>query len=201
MTHRIEAASVELLELTDEATAHFGYLSAEQLNWKPSSVSWSVGQCFDHLVTIQTLYFPQLLRFSTGPPTPSAWERYSPFSSLLGRVLIRSLRPENPRKTKTASITEPSTSNLDERTIERFTEHQRDLVRHLHALPNDLDLRNVIVTSPLSRFITYSLDDCLTILIVHGHRHLGQAMRVTETGDFPGRGFGLLEVGAQPSSK
>lgn len=201
MTHRFETASAELLALADEATAQFGSLSADQLNWKSSSASWSVGQCFDHLVTIQTLYFPQLLRLSTEPPTPSAWERFSPFSSLFGRLLIRSLRPDNARKTKTASISEPSASHLEEGTIERFAAHQRDLVRQLRALPTDLDPRKVIVTSPLSRFITYSLDDCLTILVVHGKRHFGQAVRVTEASGFPAGGSESPTRATQPPAE
>jgi hypothetical protein len=38
-----------------------------------------------------------------------------------------------------------------------------------------------IITSPLAGFVTYSLDDCLTILIVHERRHVLQAKRVVQS--------------------
>ena len=99
----IEEAAEALLTIADATALQFRQLTVEQLNWKPSHDSWSVGQCFDHLITIQTLYFPQLMQLTNGQEKPSAWQRYSPFSSLFGRILIKSLQPDNPRKTKTAS--------------------------------------------------------------------------------------------------
>lgn len=182
---RVAEVSDALTRLAHDAEARFGKLSAARLNWKPGHGAWSVAQCFDHLITTQTHYFPVLERLASGPVSPSVWERYSPFSRFFGRFLIRTLDPANARKTKTVSKSQPSASDLRGDVISRFAEHQRDLVGRLRALPTDLDLERVIITSPLSSVVTYSLDDCLTILVVHGRRHLGQAERVTTATGFP----------------
>jgi hypothetical protein len=59
------------------------------------------------------------------------------------------------------------------------------MIEHLRKLPPDLDPAKTIVTSPLMGLVTYSLDDCYTILAVHGPRHFNQAKRVMETDGFP----------------
>src|SRR5690606_37128922 len=142
-------------------------------------------QCFDHLITTQTAYFPVLDRLGSGTYSPTAWERYSPFSGLFGRMLIRALDPGNARKTKTAKKSEPSGSDLGGDIIRRFAEHQTQLVGRVTALPVGLDTKNTVITSPLSSFVTYNVDDCLTIIVVHGRRHFAQAERVTAMDEFP----------------
>jgi len=48
-----------------------------------------------------------------------------------------------------------------------------------------LDLRKVIITSPVASFATYSLLDAYKILVAHERRHMTQAKRVMETDGFP----------------
>jgi hypothetical protein len=83
----------ELRQVADDARATFGSLSAAQLNWKPAEKSWSIAQCFDHLITTHSLYFPLFEKLANGNLKQSAWERYSPLSGFFGRYLIKSLRP------------------------------------------------------------------------------------------------------------
>ena len=44
----------------------FGNFSAEQINWKPSADGWSVGQCFEHLIKTNSLFFPELEKIAGG---------------------------------------------------------------------------------------------------------------------------------------
>ena len=185
MKERIREVVAELSRSAGEARAQFGALSAEELNWKPDPRSWSVGQCFDHLITTHGLYLPLFQELQEGSVESTFWERYSPFSNFFGKYLIRILHPENQKKSKTSPKAEPSTSEIDGRIIERFEAHQAELIDHIQNLPDEIDPKTTIITSPLLSFVTYSLDDCLTILVVHGQRHLGQARRVTETVGFP----------------
>lgn len=185
LTARIGATATDLLLLADDAKDRFGHLSEAQVNWRPGAGSWSVAQCFEHLVLTQSLYLPTLKRLAAGSARATVWERISPFSGLFGRMLIRALDPANSRKTKTAAKSTPAASTIGGDVIKRFHEHQRSLVDHLRDLPQDLDPTAVVITSPLSSFVTYSLDDCLTILVVHGRRHLAQAERVVASADFP----------------
>lgn len=185
MRERIDIVTAELHKVAADAQERFGGLSAGQLNWKPDAESWSIAQCFDHLIVIHSLYFPVLQRLATGEFRPSPWERISPFSGIFGRFLIRSMRPENLKKTKTSAKAQPSTSEIGGEVISRFAAHQDDLIDHLRKLPHDIDPTATIIASPLMGLITYSLDDTFTILCVHCQRHLGQAKRVAELKHFP----------------
>ena len=185
MSERIDQVTAELQKTADDARSTFGSLSKEQLNWKPAEKSWSVAQCFDHLITTHSLYFPLFERLAAGDVKQTSWESYSPLSGFFGRFLVRSLRPKNEKKYKTTAKAQPSTSDIDADIIERYCEHQIQLIGHLRRLPTEIDPAKTIVTSPLAGFVTYSLDDCFTILAVHGPRHFNQAKRAMETAGFP----------------
>jgi uncharacterized damage-inducible protein DinB len=185
MSERIDVVSKELLKTADDAVTMFGGLSAEQLNWRSDEKSWSVAQCFDHLIMTHGFYFPLFDKLASGDTRRSFLERYSPLSGFFGRFLIRSLRPENQKKMKTASKAQPAASRIDGDIIERYREHQSEMVNRLQRMPEDIDLVGTIITSPLLGIVTYSLDDCLTVIVVHGQRHLGQAKRVTSAAGFP----------------
>ena len=174
-----------LQKTADDVEAAFGNLSVEQLNWKPSAKRWSVAQCLDHLITTHGLFLPVLARFDNGKLRPTFWERVSPFSGFFGRFLIKGLDPANPKKMKTTSRGQPSASEIDSGVVDKYREHQRQLVDHIRRLPAGLDLKKTMVTSPMLAFFTYSLDDWLTIAVIHGERHILQARRVTETEGFP----------------
>lgn len=185
MSDRIDQVVNDLKNIAEDSLAVFGSLSAMQLNWKSEQKSWSVAQCFDHLITTHSLYFPLFERLATGDSKSSFWERMSPLSGFFGRFLINSMRPENVKKMKTTAKAQPSSSEIDAGIIERFCEHQNAIIEHLKKLPADIDLSRTIVTSPLLGVVTYSLDATLTILVVHCQRHFGQAKSVTESVGFP----------------
>jgi hypothetical protein len=59
------------------------------------------------------------------------------------------------------------------------------MIEHLEKIPATIDPVRTIITSPLLGLITYSLDDCYTMLVVHCQRHLDQAKCVTQSEAFP----------------
>lgn len=184
MNNRIDGLTNELEQVTRGTRAAFGSLSHDQLNWKPIAGGWSIAQCLHHLITINSLYFPLLASMRAGPHKPTFWERYSPLSGLFGKLLIKTLSPEYRRKMKTSPKAEPSTSEIDG-ILDRFAQHQLELIERLRRIPHGVDRQRTIVTSPLLRWVTYSLDDCLTVLVVHEKRHFLQAKRVMEAEGFP----------------
>jgi hypothetical protein len=95
MTTNVSIICSDLKKVADDAKATFGSLSAEQLNWKPDEKSWSVAQCFDHLIVTHSLYFPIFDRLIAGDAKPTFWERYSPLSGFSGRFLIKGLDLKN----------------------------------------------------------------------------------------------------------
>jgi hypothetical protein len=185
MGSRLETVIGELAAVAVDARETFDGLSGEQLNWKPSPKRWSIAQCFDHLITTHTLYFPVFERLAAEGYKPSTWEKISPLSGFFGRFLIKSLRPENVKKMKTTAKAFPSSSQISADIVARYCEHQNELIEHIRRLPADIDPAKTIITSPLMGLVTYRLDDCFTILAVHGPRHFNQAKRVVETVGFP----------------
>ena len=180
---RITSVIDDLEQITNDASASFGGLDASQLNWKPAADSWSVAQCLDHLITINSLYFPIFEKMGSGRVVNTFLEKYSPLSGLFGRFLIKAMMPENPKKMKTSKKAYPSSSEIDGNIVERFAEHNRQLAGHIERIAPDVDLKTII-TSPLAGFVTYSLDDCLTMLVVHEQRHVLQAKRLMTSGTF-----------------
>lgn len=173
--------------VTHQVRSEFGGLSAEQLNWAAAAGRWSIAQCLDHLMTINRLYFPMLAAVADGSYRPSLWARISPLSGFFGGLLVKSLGPDSPKPVKTSPKAQPSSSQISADIVARFAAHQTDLIKHITAIPASVDPDRVVVTSPLVGVVTYSLTDCLTLLVVHEERHLGQARRVVAAPGFPTR--------------
>lgn len=187
MSTHIAEAVAELEKVTADVRTVFGQLSQHQLNWKAEPKRWSIAQCLDHLIRTNSLYFTVFAQARQGS-TPTFWERNSPLSGFFGRFMIRVLSPDNKRKTRTVSKSEPALGDIEEGIVERFAEHQSSLIQQLQSLTGaELDLARTIVTSPLASLVTYSLGDAITILVVHEQRHVLQAKRVMNTPGFPSR--------------
>jgi len=174
----------ELGAITTEALEVFGALKGAQLNWKPSAERWSVGQCFDHLITTNRTFFRGMERIAEGTYRSSTWARVSPFSGLFGRMILKALDPVKGRKTKAPRVFEPAQSDVDADVMRRFASHQEELVRRMRATAG-VDLRRTMVTSPVSAVATYSLLDAYRIVVAHERKHFEQARRVAEEAGFP----------------
>jgi hypothetical protein len=184
MDDRISNICTEIEQVAKDAIATFGDLGRDQLNWKSSPKVWSIAQCFDHLITIDSLYFPIFQTMSSDAVANSFWETYSPLSGFFGRYLLKVLSPEYSKKIKTSKKAYPSASDLGGDIIQRFSEHQQQLAEYISRVSPKIDLKKMIITSPLLIFVTYSLDDALTILTVHERRHFDQAKRVMDADAF-----------------
>src|SRR5215813_1774027 len=72
----------------EKAKAEFSNITLPQLNWKPAPDSWSIGQCLDHLVVADCLYFPTFKQIAENKYKMSRWQRWSPLNSLFGKILV-----------------------------------------------------------------------------------------------------------------
>ena len=181
----ISAVCTDLQKVADDTRAAFGSLSVAQLNWKPSTKSWSVAQCLEHVINTHSLYFPIFDRLARGEYKFNAWERYSPLTGLFGKFLIRVLDPASTWKMKTTGKAHPSASEIGADIVDRYVEHQLQMIEQLKRFPPDFHSRNAVIQSPLLKLVTYTVEDYTTILIVHSQRHFLQAKRVTESEGFP----------------
>jgi len=170
-------------KIADEAKATFGRLSPSQLNWKPSADRWSVAQCFDHLLASNNGYLPVVDGVLAGKK-PTFWERMPVLPGLAGKLLIKSLEPATTRKLKAPKRFQPAQSDISGSVINDFVDLQGKVVEKMKATEH-LDLERIVITSPVSAAITYSLMDAYRIIVVHEQRHFQQAKRVMEESAFP----------------
>jgi hypothetical protein len=170
--------------ISEKVKTTFGNFSAEQINWKPDAKSWSAGQCFEHLIVTNELYFPNIQKVIDGKHRNNSFSKI-PFSSDLIAVLMKnSLNPEQKRKMKTFKIFEPAVSNISETIIEDFAKNQRQLIALMKAV-KDFDIHKIKIAEPLSIALNLRLDDTFEILVMHEERHFRQAERVIRSENFP----------------
>ena len=174
----------EMTTISDDARQSFGNLTAQQLNWKPSNDAWSVGQCFDHLISAHKAYIPIIEEVLKGKKQSTLWEKIPLLPNLFGKLLIKYLSPQSTRKLKAPAVFKPSSSSIDEGVIGRFVELQKELTL-LMKRSEGLNLSQIKITSPAVRFVSYSLKDGYEIIVVHDKRHVQQAKRVLEAEGFP----------------
>ncbi len=170
--------------VADETMRVFGYLSAEQINWKPGRDEWSIGQCFDHLIIANRPFVTIVEEICQGRRRRRAWERVPLLPRFFGKLLIRTLRPDTGRKVKAPRALNPSTSQIPVAIIASFVE-QHDRLLHLMEGTRGLELERITITSPVARLITYSLMDAYRLIVVHEQNHFVQASRLLQLPGFP----------------
>ena len=171
----------QLEKISTNSKNTFGKLSAEQINWKPTAESWSIGQCFEHLIKSNELYYKDFDEIAAGTRRNSFYEHYSPLSGLFGKFVANALKKDN-QKTKTIPQAAPP-SEIDSQIIEKFAAHQANLIEKMDAMKN-ADWRKTTLTSPFLKIATYSLVDTFQIIIEHEKRHFRQAERVMNVARF-----------------
>jgi DinB family protein len=169
-------------DIAAETKSTFGRLSPLQLNWKPSPERWSVAQCFDHLITTNQEYFPAIDEVLAGKKR-TLWQRMPVLPGIGGKLLMKFVDPESGRKVKAPKIFQPAQSDVTPSILNDFIEQQTKLVERMKATAH-LDLENLVISSPVTSVMTYSLMDAYRILVLHETRHFQQAQRVTEEPSF-----------------
>lgn len=173
----------QITELGQKAELAFGHLSAEQINWKPGANAWSVGQCFEHLIKTNELFYDELEKIAAGQRKNSFLESYSPLNSFFGNLLVNSLKKDERKfKAPTDKIVPPS--EIDGNIVEIFSAHQAELIGKIKSTENS-DWQKIKITSPFFKFMTYKLTDGFRVVVEHEQRHFRQAERVMQTEGFP----------------
>jgi len=173
----------EFQVVSDDTQKTFGGLSAKQINWKPSADGWSVGQCFEHLIKTNSLFFPELEKIASGTRKNSFLENYSPLSSFFGNLLVNSLQ-KDARKFKAPSPAIVPPSEVDAGIIEQFAAHQAEVIEKIKGTET-ADWQKTVITSPFMRLMTYKLADGFRVVVEHERRHFRQAERVLQAEGFP----------------
>lgn len=169
----------EAKKISENAKATFGKLSAEQLNWKPNAKSWSIAQCFEHLIVTNKLYFPNIQKVIDGKHRNNFFSKIPFAADLIGGLMKNSLNPLQKRKMKTFKIFEPAASNIPNSIIDDFAVNQLQLIGMIKSV-QVLDIHKIKIAEPLSIALNLRLDAAFEILAMHEKRHFNQAKRVLE---------------------
>jgi uncharacterized damage-inducible protein DinB len=162
---------------------NLGELSIVQLNYKPTDNTWSIGQCLDHLIVADELYYPLFESIADGSYRMTRWEKWSPFSGLFGRLLVRYSGDKVKMKLKAPKKIKPYEHTIGFDIFDRYHQHLDKLLYHVDKC-KQVDLDKIRITSPLSGFVTYSLRHAILLVILHNHRHTNQAIDLRRQDDF-----------------
>lgn len=102
---------------------------------------------------------------------------------IFGPLVVKAVSPGTARKTKNPKILDPAASNIPAGIVEQFLATQEKIAKVIDA-SGDIDIEKTIMTSPVAKFVTYSLLDGFRITVYHTERHLAQAKRVMATEGF-----------------
>lgn len=170
--------------VTSEVQASFGHLTPQQLNWKPDANQWSIAQCFAHLVEANESYFPAFHQVVAGEKKTTLWQRVPWLPTMMGTLIVKAVSPETKRKLKAPRIYRPASSDIDGAIVRHFLERQEQVIQSMQAMKG-LAVEKIIMSSPVTDLITYSVLDACRIIVAHEQRHLLQAKRVLMMSGFP----------------
>jgi hypothetical protein len=174
----------EAENISQDSQKTFGHLNEKQINWKSSVDQWSVGQCFDHLITANREFYPQLDQIIRGEKKTTLWQSMPFLPGFFGRMMVKALGPNSKQKFKAPKNFQPSSSNIDPQIIGKFVEHQHEVIEKVKAT-SAISLEKIVIYSPVTKVMTYSLLDAYRIIVLHERRHFAQAARMMEASGFP----------------
>ena len=166
-------------QTTKDFVDGFGTLSKKEMNWKPDAQTWSIGQNIDHLIVINSTYFPVFEKLHAGTYRTPFTGKINFLVNYFGNFILRSVQPEQAKKIKTFPIWEPAYSDLSEGLLDQFVAHQETLKEHFKKAYNLLQ-KDVVISSPANQYIVYRLSKAFDIIVAHEQRHFLQAKAILE---------------------
>ncbi|MBX2822222.1 MAG: DinB family protein [Rhodothermaceae bacterium] len=174
----------DVKEVKQASEALFSSLTPEQITWKPNKKSWSVLECYDHLLVTNGQYIPRI-EGALKKAEQSVEKSVRPFKpSYFGRLFIKSLKPQSRLKIKTFRIFKPKNGPQNLNIPAQFLAQQDELIE-LIKRADQCDVNSVKFSSPVSRLIRFSLGEGLSVIVVHEQRHLLQAQNLQLFPEFP----------------
>jgi hypothetical protein len=181
LAHLIRTA----LELKGTMQDRFGTLRPEQLNWKPNSEEWSIGQCLEHVHIATNAYITPIQHVVDGVQRkPTLWQRLPFLPSIFGRLLTTEVRPETSARVQAPKAFHPTQSQVDSTIVQQLLVQQDRLIRLMQA-SQSLPVERIIISSPAAAFVTYSVLNAFRIILTHEQHHLEQIRTAQEAVGFP----------------
>lgn len=166
-------------KITSAFKSEFGNLTAEELNWKPNSRTWSIGQVIDHLIVINQTYYPIIDQLKQGSYQLIWLGKINFFVNFFGDFILKSVNPDRKKKMKTLAIWEPSKSEIAADIVSKFVQTQSQLKEIIQSCTGLLN-KGKVISSPANRIIVYKLEKAFDIIVAHEQRHLEQARELNQ---------------------
>ena len=154
-------------------------LADAQLVWRPSSKSWSIADCLDHLVVTGNESLPRIRSAISEARSRQLFSNKSFRHSVPGNLLIRLMDAPPRIRFKAPKAYAPVLNLPVAEVVEKFFLLQDELLTELRAAQG-INLRRVKVTNPVSKWWQMSLGEEFALTAAHERRHLWQAWRVRE---------------------
>lgn len=162
---------------TQAFNQYFGDLTEEQLNWKSDSKTWSIAQNIDHLIVINSTYFPILSDLKSGNYRLPFLAKFGFLVTFFGKIILNSVQADRKKKIKTFPIWEPGTSQIPGDIMQKFAQHHVQLKQEMEAARDWIEM-GAVISSPANKNIFYKLETAFEIMVTHERRHLEQSKEV-----------------------
>jgi hypothetical protein len=169
---RIDEVTAAIAELHESSTE-------EQRAWKPRADVWSFDEVLEHVMAVNDSFVPVIRNLEAGTYRPIFVTRFRRYARFVGSLILKSLEPENTSKTKTVRGWEPCSREPRSDLMQLFAIHQSKL-KDLITISEPHLQRDIVISSPENRYITYTLRSAFDIIVLHEQRHLLQARRVLQ---------------------
>ena len=171
-------------QIAADADALVATVRDDQFSWRPAPDVWSIAECLDHLNAAARAYLPKL-----DEGMADAWQHGAdadgPFRhSWAGRLLLRTSEPSSRIRLRSPQVFQPAREGSREDVVKAFRAYHAEYIKRLRRA-NGLDLSRARVTSPVSRWLRFSLGTLFAVIAAHERRHLCQARRIIAMARFP----------------
>ena len=169
----------DAIDAADQAGAAIAArVTDEQFHWKPDGGRrWSIGECLDHLATINAVYLVAV-RTGVDLARTNGWTRRAPAEpGFFGKKFVASQEPPVKRRLRAPQKGQPRPMRSRD-DIMRAYHSAHDDVRRLIADCAAIDTNRATFANPFIPIIKVRVSTGLNVIPAHDRRHLWQAEQV-----------------------
>ncbi|MGY6520594.1 MAG: DinB family protein [Mongoliitalea sp.] len=167
----------EINAISEEVESLFGEIPQEKLHERPNPESWSIAENLQHLITLNSSYFPIFKKLKDGSIKRPFVGKFKFFTTLFGSMIYKSVTDGGKKKIKTFPLWEPKIFDPQASIVNAFIAHQTQLKDQIKSLQLFIE-KEAVIYSPANRLIVYTLPQALDIIVAHERRHLEQAKKI-----------------------
>jgi hypothetical protein len=130
-----------------------------------------MAQCLEHLIKSDAAYFVTLQQISDGRFKMNCWEKYTPFTRMFDHLMKKYFQEEVVRKLKAPGKISPAKSQLGLSIVDNYCDNLDSFLHHVSNC-HQVDLKNIVITSPLSSRSNISFE---------GRIHIGISIRLLKS--------------------